>query len=608
MEPDQILTYPFDTQQILRKKKALKRILLERKQERKPLRIAILGGSTTAEIKDQLELFLLHLGIAPTFYESDYNKYQEDACFPPTELQTFSPELVYIHSTNKNIHHQPSYADSQESVDQILKTELTRWKTIWDGIQRTLRCPIIQNNLEPPTERIAGNLDGIDPRGLVHFISRLNLAFTEEARLRSDLYIHDIHYLASMVGLQHWFDPSLWFMYKYALSFEAISYLCHSLARFIAALYGMSRKAVVLDLDNTLWGGIIGDDGPENIVLGTETGPGEAYHYFQQYLKKLSQRGILLTIASKNDQTIALEGLHHPNSILKNHDFVDMEIHWNPKSQSITHLAQRLNIGMDSMVFVDDNPAERELIHQHTPMVVCPEMGEDPARFVEIIDRNRFFDTIQLSHEDQIRTQLYKDETERKQLKEQFQDYETYLKSLQMVGEIAPFSSVHQDRITQLINKTNQFNLTTRRVTYDEVDRWRQDPAYITLYGRLKDRFGDHGIISVIVAHNEKRYLQIEIWLMSCRVFKRHMEFAMFDSLVGVCKQAGIDEIQGLFIPTKKNQHVVADLYPKLGFQESQKHSTQGQLFRWKIPPDYQPKNTVIQIDSTLVWKKEEPS
>ena len=282
------LNYPFDVHTLLRKKKAIRRELL-RQPDLLDKRVAILGGSTTAEVKDILELFLLHDGIRPIFYESEYNRYYEDIMFHNKELEQFGPEIVYIHTSSVNIIRFPSTRDSATDVDTLLTAEIARYQALWDRITTTYSCPIIQNNFELPHYRGLGNLDSYDIHGRSAFTAELNLRFSEQARRRQNLYLNDINYLSAWFGLERWYDKLFWYSYKYAMSYEAIPLLADSIASIIKAIYGKTKKCLVLDLDNTLWGGVIGDDGLNGIRIGKETPDADAYTAFQQYVKGLKE-------------------------------------------------------------------------------------------------------------------------------------------------------------------------------------------------------------------------------------------------------------------------------------------------------------------------------
>jgi HAD superfamily phosphatase (TIGR01681 family) len=353
--------YPFDIKDVLSKKKRIRKKLLSDLKNPKSVKIAILSGSTTSEIRDILELFLLSKNITPTFYESDYNRYYEEAVFENTKLKEFLPDIVYIHTTNRNISLYPELTDSKDDIGSKLREEVDRYKTIWLYLKKTFNCIIIQNNFELPRNRDLGNLEFSNPAGKINFIMRLNLEFALLCEEIKGVYINDINYLSSWFGLEKWHDNRFWYSYKYALSYEAIPILAHNIAKIVCAVYGKTKKCLVLDLDNTLWGGIIGDDDLSEIEIGPDTPTGEAFHSFQKYIRRLKDRGVILSVCSKNELSIAKTGFSHPNTVLKLEDFHSFKANWDLKTTNIVEIADEVNIGLESIVFVDDNPTEREV-------------------------------------------------------------------------------------------------------------------------------------------------------------------------------------------------------------------------------------------------------
>jgi len=588
-----MLKHPLDTSIILKKKHSIKRDLLS-KQDLLIKNIAILGGSTTSEIKNILELFLLDIGIKANFYESEYNKFYEEAVFANAKLEEFKPDVIYVHTTNLNIMTLPEANDSIEDVDKIFVAEEQKFLRIWNSLSK-YNCAIIQNNFELPQTRIFGNFDFYDYRGAVNYITRLNNFFARESSARSNLYINDINYISASIGLNNWFDKNLWLAYKYAVGYESIPILTKSISAIIGAIYGKSKKCLILDLDNTCWGGVIGDDGLSGISIGKETPVAEAYTEFQKYIKTLKIRGVAIAVCSKNEKTNAVEGFSHPDSILCVDDFVAFEANWEPKNKNITKISQTINLGMDSFVFIDDNPAEREIIISTLPTISVPNIGDDVTRFIEHIDKNYFFETVGLSSDDLQRNDYYKKNVKRIEEEQSCGSYEDYLLALNMVAEIKDFNQLYLDRITQLVNKTNQFNLTTKRYSMAELDFISKNENYIALYGRLEDKFGDNGLISVVIGRIENNECHVDLWLMSCRVLKRNMEFAMLDCLVEKCRNKGLSKIVGYYCRTQKNQ-LVSDLYSTFGFSEIDRTENSSV---WELDIEqYDQKNISIRINT----------
>lgn len=558
-------------------------------------RIAILGGSTTNDIKDILELFLLNNGIKPIFYQSEYNQYYQDAMFPGEELRGFAPEIVFIHTTNRNITGYPKLTDSPEDVAELLSREYAQFESMWEQLFRLYHCTIIQNNFEYPYYRLLGNMEQSDIHGKVNYINRLNERFNQYAREHENFLIHDIQYLSAMYGLERWSDPFYWHMYKYALCVPAIPKFAFSLANMIKALLGKNKKAFALDLDCTLWGGIVGDDGVENLELGQETSVGQAYIAFQEYLKEHRQLGVLLNVVSKNEEENALAGLNHEAGILKPEDFISIKANWEPKDRNLVQIAQDLSLLPESFVFVDDNPAEREIVRTSIPGAAIPEMTK-VEYYIRDIDRCGYFEATTLSGDDLKRTRMYEENARRSKLEATFTDYHDYLLSLEMQGTIRAFEPIYLARIAQLTNKSNQFNLTTRRYTQNEIAEFMENPRYITLYGKLADKFGDNGVVSVVIGEKQGGTLHILLWLMSCRVLKRDMEYAMLDNLVGKAKEAGIKEIVGYYYKTAKNA-MVQNFYESMGFELSKEEENGDKTYLYRVPDTYQMKNDVIEVN-----------
>lgn len=589
----QELTYPFDSSYIIKKRKSIKRALLSDGSMRIKKKIAVFGGSTTNEIINILELFLLDAGIEPEFYESEYAQYEQDAVFPSEELLSFKPDIIFIHTTNRNIRNFPEAADSKTAVEDKLNAEIARFENIWSSIRERFGCPIIQNNFEMPFYRLMGNKDCSDYRGRTNFITCLNSAFYNYAERTEGFYINDINYLSADYGLKEWSNPSFWNMYKYALCFEAIPSLAFSLSNIIKSIFGKNKKALALDLDNTLWGGVVGDDGVDGIEIGQENGVSQSYYEFQSYIKQLKALGIILTVCSKNDHENAIAGLNHPEGVLKPDDFIIIKANWENKDRNIAEIAAELNILPESIVFIDDNPAEREIVKAQLNGVQAPEMTSVES-YITTIDRSGFFEVTSFSDDDLKRNEMYKENAMRSAQQASFADYGEYLKSLEMRATIGDFIPVYIARITQLTNKSNQFNLTTKRYTQTEMEDVWNSPNYIRLYGKLIDKFGDNGVVSVVIGEKREDTLHIDLWLMSCRVLKRDMEQAMLDTLVTKCRDSGIKTIRGYYYPTKKN-NMVRELYGTFGFTKVSEDKDGSTV--WELPVDgYKNQNRYIDV------------
>lgn len=558
------LEYPFDSNYVLSNKRRIKKELLSLSDNFIEKKIAILGGSTTNAVKDTLEIFLLNQGIKASFYESEYNQYYEDAIFSNESLDEFNPDIVYIFTTVKNIMDFPSASCCEEEMNAWINSVKEKYISMWNALRERISCVIIQNNFELPEYRLMGNYDAVNIHGATNIVQKLNYWMAGEVRNRDNLYLCDINYISSDLGLKNWYDTTAWYMYKYALSLDSMVNLSFNISNIIKALYGKNKKGYVLDLDNTLWGGVIGEDGQEGIALGPELPLGQAYCDFQCYLKKHKEMGVILNINSKNDWNNALLGLNHPNGILKQEDFIVIKANWEPKDINFVNIAETLNIFPDSLVFVDDNPAERLIVSAQIQGVTTPEIGK-VTDYIRILDHSGYFEVVSLSSDDEKRNEMYKENVARIQLQTKFSNYGEYLKNLKMKANIVPFDKTFFSRIAQLTNKSNQFNLTTRRYSQPEIEQIAQMEDRITLCGKLEDRFGDNGIVSLVIGEVTDEKCEIQLWLMSCRVLKRDMECAMMDCLVEECKKRSIKKLVGIYIPTEKNE-MVASFYRERGF------------------------------------------
>lgn len=588
------LEYPFDSAYILKKKRSLKKKLLSDGSVRLKKRIAVLGGSTTSDIVSVMELFLLNFGIEAEFYQSEYAQYWQDAVFGNSELDSFDPDIIFIHTTYRNLEASLNIRMTREETDSLLEERYSRLEQMWIALSKKFRCPIIQNNFELPFFRLMGSREAYDHHGTVNFITRLNMKLYDYAAEHESFYINDINWLSAAYGLDKWYDLKYWYMYKYAMSLEAVPEYAFQTANIIKSVFGKNKKCIAVDLDNTMWGGIVGDDGAENLEIGQETGTAQAYYEFQQYIRSYKDMGVLLTVCSKNEEENALVGLSHPEGAVSPDDFIIIKANWEPKDKNLEDTAAQLNILPEAIVFADDNPAEREIVRSQTSVSV-PEIN-DVSDYIKTIDRSGFFEVTSLSADDLKRNEMYKANIARENSLARFESYEDYLLSLEMTAEIQPFKSVYIQRITQLTNKSNQFNLTTRRYTQTELEDISENESYITLYGKLTDKFGDNGVVSVIVGEKDGNSLNIELWLMSCRVLKRDMELAMLDALAAQAKAQGISKLKGTYIPSAKNK-MVKDLYPDvLGFSPVSA-DPQG-VTVWELDiTEYSVRNKVIKVN-----------
>ena len=563
-EAKRMLAYPFDSAAVVRKRGPIQKALAAQDVEFLDKRIAILGGSTTQQVASFLELFLLAEGIRPTFYQSSYARFWEDGVFGNPELDEFEPDVVIVHTTVRNAKIFEMRDTEGFDPAALIDDDLARFTQFWEAVTAKFNCPIIQNNFERPPYRLLGSQDVCDPRGLAYHARRLNEALYAFAADHDTFFVHDIEGLAADLGMLNWHDSEDWCMYKNAFAAALLPDYAYSLSRIVKALYGKNKKAVILDLDNTLWHGVVGDDGVDGILMGTENATGEQHRELQTYLRNLTTLGAILAVNSKNEMENAVAGLEHPDSILPPDKFASIKANWNPKSANMEELADDLNLGIDSFVFVDDNPAEREIINQQIPSVECvpfDNVGQVPAR----MDRGGYFEVTSYTEDDAKRAEMYRQNAQRKSAERNFVDYDAYLASLDMVADDVDFADEYMARIAQLTNKTNQFNLTTRRFTEDDMRGFRDDGAHVCLATKLADKFGDNGLVSIVVGEEQGNALDVTLWLMSCRVMKRGLEDHMLNRLFAAAEQRGLEKVVGHYLPTAKNK-MVKDLYRDYGF------------------------------------------
>ena len=587
--------YFLPSDMLLRKQEKLKRQLLAREDVSYiEKRIAILGGSTTSILKGQLELFLLASGVKPSFYESEYNKYYEDAVFPCPALEAFQPEIILLFTSCVNIVNRPVLGDDEAAMREKLDEEMRRFETVWSALSSRYSAVILQNNMELPAASPLGNLEAVLPSGMHRFIGAINERFADYAAKHEGFYLHDLNALAARIGLDRWHSPFQYYAYKFAMNYDVMPDAAKSLAKILLALLGKTKKCLVLDLDNTLWGGVVGDDGVCGLALGHETAAGEAYLAFQSYIKRLKERGVLLAVCSKNEEDAAKSGFSHPDSVLRLEDFVAFKANWKPKDVNIREIAQELNIGLDSLVFLDDNPAERQLICNSLPEVAVPDIDPtDICAAIRTIENAGWFEPVSISADDLKRSNAYRENKQRQELQKSAVSYEDYLTSLDMKAEIVPFREIYYDRIAQLTNKTNQFNLTTKRMTLADIKQIAVSEEHIALYGRITDKFGDNGLVSVVIGEKSGNELHMILWLMSCRVLGRGMEQAMLDAVMEKAMETGLETVVGYYFPTAKNK-MVANLYKDFGFALREENDG-GTVWEMQVA-GYEKKNRFIDV------------
>jgi FkbH-like protein len=536
------------------------------KLQTKPVRLAILGSSTVDHLHPGIRVGALRRSLWVTIYQGNYGQYVQDIYDSNSALHAWQPNTILFSFDSRHLLGGYQVGEAAEATEARLEETVERIVQLWRAARDNLGCQVIQQTAMPIYPRLFGENENRLSSSPAAVLTRLNERLRERAAVESITLLALDQWVAED-SLSAWYDPALWHRAKQEIHLGAMPMYGDIVGRLLAALQGKSRKCLVLDLDNTLWGGVIGDDGLEGIVLGQGNALGEAFCDFQRYAKDLARRGIILAVCSKNDEKNALLPFErHQDMVLKREDIACFAASWQDKATAIRSIARQLNIGLDSLVFADDNPFERNIVRRELPMVAVPELPEDPALFPSMIARAGYFEGIALTAEDMARTQQYRENFERESAREQATDMPSYLRSLEMKLHWSRFTETDQARIVQLINKTNQFNLTTRRYAANEVADLLQNPSALTLQIRLSDKFGDNGIISIIIGYlQDDATVDIDTWLMSCRVLGRQVENAVLGILVDEARRLGAHRLVGRYRPTEKNS-MVAEHYQRLGF------------------------------------------
>ncbi len=529
-----------------------------------PIKIAVVASSTVDHFLDILRLFLGLDGFVPEFFLSKFGTVFQSLLNPASDVYSFRPDVIWIFTNYRDLDLRvPNGATATETANVVFAC-VQQYSQLWATVRKYSDAIILQNNADLPSVRIFGNFEGNVPWSRLNSIRDFNLQLGNN--IPAGVTIFDIDYISSLYGKLKWHDERMWYHSKHSFSLEASGIVAFYSSRLIKSLKGKAKKCIVLDLDNTLWGGIIGDDGLHGIVLGTGAA-GESFKDFQKYLLQLKQRGIILTVCSKNEEVNAkIPFEQHPDMCIKCEDIAVFVANWESKAHNIEYIASALGIGLDSMVFIDDNPVERELVKRMLPLVEVPDMPDDPASYIRAIDTKCFFETTIFSAEDRTRSDMYKENAQRKITQSQCPDLDTFLAGLNMEAVSGNFDSLYIPRITQLINKSNQFHLTTTRYTEFEVTQLASDATTICRYFKLRDRFGDNGLISLyILKKSGPDELTIDTFVMSCRVLSRGMESFVLNDIVVSARNVGATRLVGVYKPTAKNG-LVSELYGRLGF------------------------------------------
>ena len=528
-------------------------------------KLAVLGDCATQHLSTAIRGYSAYAGLGLSVFDADYNQIDAQVMDPGSELYEFAPNAVLIQMCTEKLYEAFCAAplDRRASFAEDTYGRISR---VWAQLNANTRLTVLQCNFPLMDDGVFGQYGNKTPDSFLFQQRKLNYLLMQGCQEVKNVYLIDLDALQAFCGRETFSDPKLYYIAKMPISLEVLPAVAKQVVDRIVTLRGAVKKCVVLDLDNTLWGGVIGDDGLSGIQIG-ELGTGHAFSDFQAWLKELKNRGMLLAVCSKNNEPAAKEPFEkHPEMVLRLEDISMFVANWEDKASNIRTIQKTLNIGMDSLVFLDDNPFERNLVRSMIPEITVPELPEDPALYLQYLRGLNLFETAAYSADDAGRTQQYRQQAERAVFEASFQSYDAYLEGLEMKAVAAPFDSFHYPRIAQLTQRSNQFNLRTVRYTEAEIEEIARDSSHICLYFTLKDKFGDHGLISVVILdHQDDSSLFISEWLMSCRVLKRGMEEFIVNKILQTAAEQGYRNVIGEYIPTPKNA-MVKDLYEKLGF------------------------------------------
>jgi FkbH-like protein len=567
-----------------------------------PFRLAVLSNSTIDMIVPALIASAARRGIALEVIQPSYDQVAQEALTPDSKVNKSKPDAVLFALDFRALPLKLSLGDP-DAANATISGAFGYLQALRNGIKSNSNAVCIFQTFAPPVEPLFGSLDRALPGTQRSILDGINSELAQSIIESGDVLI-DVAALAETVGLASWHDTKMWNMGKFPFSDELIPLYADHVARKVAAIRGKSGKVLVLDLDNTVWGGVIGDDGLEGIKIAQGDATGEAHLAVQRMALNLRERGIVLAVSSKNTDEVARTPFEqHPEMLLKLEHIAVFQANWNDKATNIQAIAEELNLGVDAMVFLDDNPVERGLVRKLLPQVQVPELPEDPAYYVRTLAAGGYFEAVTFANEDLKRAGFYQDNAKRANLQKQVGGaggVDAYLASLDMTITFQPFDATGRARIVQLINKSNQYNLTTRRYTDPEVLEAELAPEVFTLQVRLADVFGDNGMISVIICRpneSEPNAWEFDTWLMSCRVLGRKVEHMALREILEHARAAGITKLTGTYKPSEKNKLVI-DHYQKLGFTKT--FDDGSGLTRWELlvdgaNPDLAPMKVVSQ-------------
>jgi FkbH-like protein len=561
------------------------------------VRLAALGSSTLEHLMPAIRVAGLRRGLRIQAHCGAYGQYRSEVLEPDEALVNFAPQVVLFSLSCREALAGISAQSGSSEVAAALDAFVEQLQHLWSRAHSRFEARILQQTFLDVTQPLFGSFDRLVPGAPSRVLASLNDRVARAAE-QEGVHLVDVARASERDGRAVWHDIGKWLHAKQEIAPQAAAAYGELVARVVGAMFGRSKKCLVLDLDNTLWSGVVGDDGIEGIVLGNGSAVGEAHAALQRYAKRLRTRGILLAVCSKNDPQIAASAIErHPEMVLRMSDFASFKANWQDKAENLRAIAAELNIGIDSLVFVDDNPVERARVRSALPTVAVPELPADPAAYVTHIADAGYFESVSFTRDDEQRADRYTEEAQRVQLREGADTLEQFLEGLEMTVTYGPFAPVDLPRVAQLINKTNQFNLTNRRCTEQEVAELAGDSDNLTLQFRLRDRLGDNGLVSALIlkrSADRPAMLELDTWVMSCRVFGRQLEREAMNIAVEFARARGISGIVGRYVATPKNA-VVSHLYAQLGFTDSGTPDEEVPAHCWELGLDhYTPQPTAI--------------
>lgn len=526
------------------------------------VKVALMGDTATQFLAVALKGMAIERRLALNMFEAEYNQIERQVMDPSSDLYQLDADFCII------------FQSTHKLLDKFNRTKPEERKYLADEriafvemICQNISAKIVYYNYPEIDDAVFGNFSNKTEESFIYQTRKLNFELMKLAQRNSGFYICDLASIQNQIGRNSLFNASIYICADMVLSIDALPLISSRTLDLICAVKGNFKKCLILDLDNTLWGGVIGDDGMEGIQLGHGLGIGKAYVEFQQWIKKIKERGVIIAIDSKNTESVAKEPFEkHPEMVLRLDDIAVFIANWENKADNIRQIQSILNIGFDSMVFLDDNPFERNMVRENVSKIVVPELPNDPADYLEFLYSSNLFETVSYSAGDKDRTKQYQVEAQRALTQKKFTNEDDFLKSLDMISVVEGLTKFNTPRVAQLTQRSNQFNLRTVRYTEADIERMQSDKDYHCFNFTLEDKFGDNGLIAVVIMKTfDNETLFVDSWLMSCRVLKRGMEEFTLNTIIEYAKTAGFKKIIGEYIPTSKNA-MVADHYLRLGF------------------------------------------